>query len=286
MSDAAGDAGHAGGEMLDAGQVFETDEVLESGWLAETPVHDSLARRFVVGFAEWVEASGMAAGHAVLRTADVVAVDEHSPQLLLNTAILLRPVTDERAGMILADLAGFYGSGTGGPFCVFCPWPTAIPDFTVGGFPPLMLRMPGEDTPAPPDGLDLVEVTTPELLAEYARVLVEGFPLDELQGPDAPPALQPSTLDLANMRMFVGLVDGRAVCGASSIIAHGVNHVEWVATVPDARGRGFGAAVTDAATLADATVPAMLIATDMGRRVYERMGFVTLDRWTFLFRDR
>ncbi|HEX5587774.1 MAG TPA: hypothetical protein VFZ17_10725, partial [Acidimicrobiia bacterium] len=49
-------------------------EVLETGWLATTPVDDSVMRRFVVGFAEWVESCGNAAGDPVLRTPDVVAV--------------------------------------------------------------------------------------------------------------------------------------------------------------------------------------------------------------------
>jgi GNAT superfamily N-acetyltransferase len=99
-------------------------------------------------------------------------------------------------------------------------------------------------------------------------------------------ALHASTLHVPGMRMFVGLVDGRGVTGATSIVGHGVNHVEWVATLESARGKGYGAAITWAATLADATVPAMLIASDMGRPVYERMGYVALDRWTFLVGDR
>ena len=41
-----------------------------------------------------------------------------------------------------------------------------------------------------------------------------------------------------------------------------------------------------AATLAAPSLPAMLVATDMGRPVYERMGYAVLDRWTFLMRDR
>jgi hypothetical protein len=56
--------------------------------------------------------------------------------------------------------------------------------------------------------------------------------------------------------------------------------------VAEARGRGYGEAITWAATLADPSVPAMLVATDMGRPVYERMGYSVLDRWTFFLRDR
>ena len=65
-----------------------------------------------------------------------------------------------------------------------------------------------------------------------------------------------------------------------------MNHVELVATLPDARGHGYGEAVTWAATLAAPEVPAVLIASDLGRPVYERMGYLALDRWTFLFGER
>ncbi|HEX5587611.1 MAG TPA: GNAT family N-acetyltransferase, partial [Acidimicrobiia bacterium] len=262
------------------------DEVLETGWLPSTPVDDSVTRRFVLGFAEWVESCGNAAGHPVLRTPDVVAVDEHSAQLLLNTAILLRPVTPERAPQVVADLVGFYGGKPGGPFCVFCPWPTALPDLAVGGSPPVMFRAAGVPERAAAPGLDVREVSSLELLEEYERVLVEGFPLDDVPAGEVGAALHPSTLHVPGMRMFVGLADGRGVTGATSIVAHGVNHVEWVATLADARGKGFGEEITWAATLAEPTVPAMLIASDMGRPVYERMGYVVLDRWTFLVGTR
>jgi GNAT superfamily N-acetyltransferase len=244
-------------------------------------VQDSVTRRFVVGFAEWIEASGAAAGHRVLRTDDVLGVDEQSPMNLLNSAILLRPVTPERAPQVVADLIGFYAE-SGSPFCVFCPWPTELPGLAIGGYPPVMLRMPAPGPDTAPAGLDVCEVTTPELLAEYERVLVEGFPLDGVPIGQVGAALHPSTLHVPGMRMFVGLVDGRGVTGATSIVAHGVNHVEWVATLAEARGKGFGEAITWAVTLADPTVPAMLIASDMGRPVYERMGYVVLDRWTFI----
>ncbi|MGZ4736842.1 MAG: GNAT family N-acetyltransferase, partial [Acidimicrobiia bacterium] len=56
--------------------------------------------------------------------------------------------------------------------------------------------------------------------------------------------------------------------------------VEWVATHEDVRGRGFGAAVTWAATLAAPDTPAVLIASDPGQPVYERMGYVRLMRLT------
>ena len=59
-----------------------------------------------------------------------------------------------------------------------------------------------------------------------------------------------------------------------------MNLVEIVATLESARGRGIGAAVTWAATLADPSLPALLVASDLGRPVYTRMGYLTLSRAT------
>jgi len=44
------------------------------------------------------------------------------------------------------------------------------------------------------------------------------------------------------------------------------------------------AAVTWAATTADPTLPAVLIASDLGRPVYERLGYTTRNRWTIWVR--
>jgi predicted GNAT family acetyltransferase len=64
----------------------------------------------------------------------------------------------------------------------------------------------------------------------------------------------------------------------------GVTLIEAVATLPAARGRGAGAAVTWAATLSDPTRSAVLIASDDGRPIYERMGYRAIERWTVWLR--
>jgi GNAT superfamily N-acetyltransferase len=258
---------------------------IETGWFADTPIDDTLTRQFVIADGEWMESCALAAGQAMLRTDDFIAVDDHSPDLLLNTGILLRPVAPERAADVAADLLRFFDAA-GGPFSMFCPWPTELPGLTAAGFPPLLLRVPGGERPPTPPELTIEEATTRDGLNDYERVLVDGFPLESLQPWRAGVVFHPATLHVPGTRFFVGRVDGRPVSVAMSIAGCGVNHVEFVATLPDARGHGYGAAVTWEATLAEPRLPAMLIATDMGRPVYERMGYVTLDRWTFLMGDR
>ena len=258
---------------------------LETGWFADTPIDDTLTRQFVIADGEWMESCALAAGQDCLRTDDFLIVDDHSPHPLLNSGVLLRPVAADRAAVVAADLMRFF-DGAGGPFSVFSPWPAELPGLTAAGYPPLLLRVPGGERPAVPPELTIEEATTPDALADYEQVTIDGFPLESLQPWRAGVMFHPATLHVPGTRFFVGRVDGRAVSVAMSIVGCGVNHVEFVATLPDARGRGYGAAVTWEATLAEPTIPSMLIATDMGRPVYERMGYVALTRWTFFVGER
>jgi hypothetical protein len=59
-----------------------------------------------------------------------------------------------------------------------------------------------------------------------------------------------------------------------------MSHVEYVSAMPAARGRGYGEAMTWPATNAGAEAPSMLIASDLGRPTYERMGYLPLARFT------
>jgi hypothetical protein len=56
--------------------------------------------------------------------------------------------------------------------------------------------------------------------------------------------------------------------------------VEYVAALPAARGQGAASAATWAATLSEPDLPAVLVASDDGRPLYERMGYVAIERWT------
>ena len=50
--------------------------------------------------------------------------------------------------------------------------------------------------------------------------------------------------------------------------------------MPAARGRCAGAAITWAATTHHPDQPAVLIASDDGQPVYQRLGYLRLERWT------
>jgi hypothetical protein len=68
-------------------------------------------------------------------------------------------------------------------------------------------------------------------------------------------------------------------CSAAHV-GRGCVDVEFIAAREEARGRGAGAAMTWRATLADPTLPAVLIASDAGQPVYERMGYLRVQRMT------
>ena len=116
-------------------------------------------------------------------------------------------------------------------------------------------------------------------LAVAERVLVEGYPMPELE-PLAPgDLLGPPILD-GPTRVWTASVDGEPAAVAAAHVAGGAVLVEYVAALPTARGRGAAAAATWAATLCEPDLPAVLVASDDGRPLYERMGYVAIERWT------
>ena len=143
-----------------------------------------------------------------------------------------------------------------------------------------MVRLPAPGRPPPlPAGVAVHEVHDAATLAVAERVLVEGYPMPELAPMRAGELLGPALLG-GGVQVWLGYVDGEPAAMAVSLRHAGALLVEHVATLPAARGRGAGSAVTWAATLADPDLPATLLASDDGRPVYERMGYLALERWT------
>lgn len=272
--------------------VMVLDPQLRAGWEPDTPISDSLLRRFVINWTMTVEAEGLPVGGRSLRRDDVAAVDVGRSGSFSNTATLLAPLFPDGVDEILAALDNFYGFSAGTPFgtvFLFSPWPT--PDLRPHGWslmehPPLMLRPAGGDVPPPPPGLRIEEVQTGESVRAFEIAIVRGFGSPELeaQGPGA--AFNAQTLTDDRLRLWVGWEEDRPVSAASTFVAAGINNVSFVATVPEARRRGYGAALTWRATLADPSQPSLLIATEGGRPVYEQMGYTSLFRFTLWKRDR
>jgi GNAT superfamily N-acetyltransferase len=174
----------------------------------------------------------------------------------------------------------------GRPLSLISPW--SVPDLSDAGWllvghPPLMVRAAAKATPVVPAELTISEVVDRPGLEVLERTLVDGYP-DPTMQPYSWGCMHHERVLGGASRFFTGYVAGQPVATAMAHLAAGVVLVEMIVTMPDARGRGYGEAVTWAATLVDPSLNAVLIASDLGRPVYERMGFVAVSRWTFWLR--
>jgi GNAT superfamily N-acetyltransferase len=132
-----------------------------------------------------------------------------------------------------------------------------------------------------PAELRIDEAADDELLSAFEAVLVDGFPMEELQPPRPGCVLDGRALD-ASFHCWVGSVGRKPVAACAAYFTPDVVLVAWVATLPGYRGRGYGAALTWAALREAPRLAAALIASDAGRPVYERLGFLPVARVTCL----
>jgi hypothetical protein len=263
---------------------------LENGHEASTPIADSYLRRFVMNWIETTETMALAAGGASLRSDRFWAADVGRPASYTNTTTLIQPVT-AAAGELMADIETFYAANDGvrRETYVFSPWPT--PDlrpygWLLGGHPPLHLLPAGATRPPAPEGFRIERVKTAESLATFERIAIAAYPLYGLENNPPFSLFALPLLDLSRVRLVLGF-DGVTPVGVGvSAVDHGINQVMLIATLPEARGRGFGAALTWESSLADPALPAMLLSSDIGRPVYEKMGYLPLFRFTVWYRRR
>ena len=85
------------------------------------------------------------------------------------------------------------------------------------------------------------------------------------------------------MRHYVGLLDGEPVGASSLMLAAGVASLQLVATVPEARRRGVGTAMSLAPMLDARELGygiGILASSPLGFGVYRRIGFRECFRWT------
>jgi hypothetical protein len=182
----------------------------------------------------------------------------------------------------VSRLRAFYDAGEG-PFLVDSAWPT--PDlrphgFMLMGHPPLMVRAANTPLPAAPSELRIVTVTD-ATAADLERTLIDGYPAPMLQPFEQVRMFTPAALSAAGWKHFVGYVDDRPVAAGSSSVGDRLLRVENIATLDEVRGRGYGLAITAATIAVDLTKTAALVASDLGRPIYERLGFVAISRSTY-----
>lgn len=249
---------------------------LTHGWEPDLDPGDTLLRAFVFAFADRLAAMAGGVGGRRRRTTEAAYADPRSAFVFDNGVVLLQPPGLADVDRVVDEARSFYPPER--TWILFSAWP--LPDLSAAGLelvghPPFLLRAPAPfDRPDPP-GSRIVEVRTEAELADFERVLVEGYPM-----PGGTAVLDHRLLGGA-IRLWVGYDEGeQAVAVAGAHVAHGLVEVDWVAVLPTARGRGFGAALTGRAVACRPELPAVLVASDDGRPVYERLGFLPIHRCT------
>jgi hypothetical protein len=260
---------------------------LRTGWEPETPAGDTLLRRFLLNLVATCGGPVTAIGGRAERRPHLALSDLGRPTAMFNSAVLLAPAQPGRLGALLGELDDWFAGAGTGAVELWSLWP--LPDlrphgWELDGYPPVMLRPAGgTPRPAPPE-LRVEPVLDAATLATWEATLVAGFPFEEMVG--QPAVFDERVLADGRLRLFLGLVDGRPVATSGTMLDSGVGGVLGVSTLPGARGRGYGEALTWAATMADPGVPAVLVASDDGRGVYERMGYAALLRAALWHRER
>jgi GNAT superfamily N-acetyltransferase len=251
---------------------------LADGWGPADPLDDTFSRAGVESLADRVRHHATALGRDAIDDGRWVAAALADGGLFSNAGIVVRPQHDwSWAAPALASLAP-----AGVPKLLMSPFPT--PDLRgdglqLVGHPPFMVRPAGGDPPSTPTGVEIRRVDDADDLAAFERTLIEAYPIDGMDPAGVPLLFPPGYLH-GGAHLYLALADGRPVATAAAHVAAGVNHVEFVSTRPECRGRGIGAAITLAATMAAPSLPAVLIASDDGRGVYAALGYMAVSRWT------
>jgi GNAT superfamily N-acetyltransferase len=127
-----------------------------------------------------------------------------------------------------------------------------------------------------PKGLEIIEVMDDKALKAWCRIVCVAF--------GAPPEGAAAMMKLVKrerkykqpIKLYLGLLDGKPATTSGYFLGEGVAGIYFVATLPEARNKGLGFAVTQAA-LKDGRAlgyrVGILQASKMGEPVYKRMGF-------------
>jgi hypothetical protein len=204
------------------------------------------------------------------------------PVAMLNIAFVMRPLSD--AATLLSEAISYF-DGRGLPFLVRlresidAESERTATTLGLARFPESLPGMVLHPIPAAPPAsaqLEVRRVNDMPSLLQYADVLARGFGMPpELGRAFASPAM----LSPTDVSLYTGFVDGEAVATSALFMSHRVAGVYNVATLDTHRRRGFGEAITWHAVMdgvAARCTMASLQASEMGKPVYERMGFKTV----------
>ncbi|HEX2300504.1 MAG TPA: hypothetical protein VHH34_18675, partial [Pseudonocardiaceae bacterium] len=157
----------------------------------------------------------------------------------------------------------------------------------------LLIRPPAATVPPPSPAVTVEQITTPAALADWERVVIEGYPLPELLSPP-PSSLPPRTgvlaaagvLDDPRVRLTVSREEGRAVSIGALFVSGELGLFALGVTRPEARRRGHWLSHAVHRLI---EVPQRWTAgvfSDHSRSPAQRLGFVPVLRLTLWSRSR
>jgi GNAT superfamily N-acetyltransferase len=127
-----------------------------------------------------------------------------------------------------------------------------------------------------PDGYTQTRVSNEKDLLDFKQAFVSGFDVPEWAGQAWVDATRAFGIERAPWRMYVGRLNGTPVASNMLFNGAGVASVFGVATLPEARGKGIGAAITLIAYEEAKRMGyrhGVLFGTALGVPVYKRIGF-------------
>lgn len=264
-----------------------TATTLTTGWEPDLADADSLSLRWLRHWSAQCAAFVEAIGGTVVRDERYVLADAGRPASFFNAAILMAPPPDLPA---LLDEIQARAAGGRGDLYLWSLWPT--PDlrehgWQLDGHPPLLVRPPLSVLPAPavPTGPQPWRVRTPEQLAAWERVLVEGYPLDDVTLPHAGALVGPTLLADDRLRFWAGGSTGVDAISAQ-FVAHGVASFALGVTLPSARRAGHWYRHAHLRLQTEPDLWHVGVFSDNSRHGAERIGFVPVLRHTLWHRPR
>ncbi|MCC3776424.1 GNAT family N-acetyltransferase [Streptomyces sp. UNOB3_S3] len=219
-------------------------------------------------------ALGSSRGHEVIRRRGFLAVlgGERA-----GTRILLQEPDLDAHG--LAELTELAGRSTGP---VDAEDPFSSTDLSHLGLRnwqmPIMVRPPG---PVPAPAMEVIRVQRTDELRTAEQIVIEGFELTRFT-PYRPGELFPTTLtEQPGVDVFLAVLDGEAAGAGVTVVHDGFGGHYWVGTASAHRSRGVGRAVMLGSLAPMANLPVTLTASQLGRPLYESLGFtaVTSSTW-------
>jgi hypothetical protein len=267
------------------------EEHRTTGWEPDLDLGDTLLRQYVFALAETGLDLARAMGGRTLEEPGLLAADLGRRNAFFNGAVLTMPPAYDGWDALLARVEAFFAeSGDDGEqVFLWSAWPT--PDlrrrgWSLEGHPPLMARASGLPLPAASEDVEVREVRDADVLADFERVLVDGFPFEDLQ-PFVPGAwLDERVLAMPGHTMFVGYVDGQPATAGWVTVHGGLAVLTLGATLPAFRGRGRWTATVRRRLEVAGDLPTASIFADASRPIAEKHGFLPLLRFTLWHRPR